>query len=479
MEHFDPKAIELLVEYVYTSQIRDVITGDNVHHLLATADLLELFNAKEECCQFLLKSLDLTNCLTIKSLAVNYDCPDLLDKSNNYIEHNFEQFVNCDEFYNLNGHDVSALIASDNINVSNEVTVYQCVISWVKHDLETRNQFLPTLMEHVRLPLMSQKLLENIKEPLLKAHPVCQQFITEALNHLNGKKLIPASSKTTPRRGMKAILVIGRSNIECYNFQTEQWVQIGPTPQHFRSALFVNGLVFSLDKGLSASKTVAIYNPYKKEWSSAPNLKSNRGVFGAAALDSCIYAIGGLDENSQSLSTSEVLDLSGYSANEDGSRQPKGEWKPIANMSMPRYCFGVGALKGQLYAVGGFDENSGSLASVEAYDPKQDSWERVADMNHKREAAGVGIVNGLLYAVGGWDGSIVRQDVECYNPDLNQWTYVSPMNIARRSASVVTHDGLLYAIGGWGTFGRLQSVEVFNPETNIWTVLPANISGTG
>ena len=89
MEHFDPKSIQLLVEYVYTSQIRDVITGDNVHHLLATADLLELFNAKEECCQFLLKSLDLTNCLTIKSLAVNYDCPDLLDKSNNYIEHNF------------------------------------------------------------------------------------------------------------------------------------------------------------------------------------------------------------------------------------------------------------------------------------------------------------------------------------------------------------------------------------------------------
>ena len=267
--------------------------------------------------------------------------------------------------------------------------------------------------------------------------------------------------------------------MECYNFQTEQWVQIGPTPQYYGSALFVNGLVFLLKGYFPASNTVAIYNPFKKEWSSAPNMKSNRAWMGAAVLNSCIYAIGGINENRQILNTCEVLDLSGHSPREDGSRQPKGEWKPIANMSMPRTDVGVGALKGQLYAVGGFNGNSGCLASVEAYDPKKDSWERVADMNHNRKNAGVGVVNGLLYAVGGYDGSI-RQDVECYNPDLNQWTYVSPMNIARSCASVVTHDGLLYAIGGVGTSDKpLQSVEVFNPETNIWTVLPANISGKG
>ena len=69
---------------------------------------------------------------------------------------------------------------------------------------------------------------------------------------------------------------------------------------------------------------------------------------GAAALNSCIYAIGGEDENGQTCNTSEVLDLSGYSLSEDGSRQPKGEWKPISNMSMPRY-----------YAVG--DYNSAQI----------------------------------------------------------------------------------------------------------------------
>jgi hypothetical protein len=53
--------------------------------------------------------------------------------------------------------------------------VFECVIAWVHHDLENRQMHLAELMEHVRLPLLSQEyLVQRVEEePLLKANLQC------------------------------------------------------------------------------------------------------------------------------------------------------------------------------------------------------------------------------------------------------------------------------------------------------------------
>lgn len=53
--------------------------------------------------------------------------------------------------------------------------VFECVINWVKHDVETRKTHLPVLMEHVRLPLMSKYyLIEKVhEEPLMDTDVQC------------------------------------------------------------------------------------------------------------------------------------------------------------------------------------------------------------------------------------------------------------------------------------------------------------------
>lgn len=52
--------------------------------------------------------------------------------------------------------------------------MYECVINWVKHELDCRKKFLTDLMEHVRLPLTSmQYIFKNVvDEPLLKNCPI-------------------------------------------------------------------------------------------------------------------------------------------------------------------------------------------------------------------------------------------------------------------------------------------------------------------
>lgn len=63
----DPTALDLLIEYAYTGEI--TITPDNVQVLLPASSLLQIQEVREACCRFLMKQLDPTNCLGIRSFA--------------------------------------------------------------------------------------------------------------------------------------------------------------------------------------------------------------------------------------------------------------------------------------------------------------------------------------------------------------------------------------------------------------------------
>ena len=79
--------------------------------------------------------------------------------------------------------------------------MFESVIAWIQHSVEARAQHLPSLMEHIRLPLLSQDYLIHkvvrIKlppqfqywcvqvdsEPLLKQNDNCKDFIIEAMKY--------------------------------------------------------------------------------------------------------------------------------------------------------------------------------------------------------------------------------------------------------------------------------------------------------
>lgn len=86
------------------------------------------------------------------------------------------EVVDAEEFLTLEPEQVAKLICSDRLMVPSEEKVFECVISWVHHDLEKRQKNLALLMEHVRLPLLSQEyLVQRVEEePLLKANLQCK-----------------------------------------------------------------------------------------------------------------------------------------------------------------------------------------------------------------------------------------------------------------------------------------------------------------
>ena len=60
----DPHALSILVNYVYTSTVD--VTEANVQTLLPAANLLQLIDVRDACCEFLVAQLHPTNALGIK-----------------------------------------------------------------------------------------------------------------------------------------------------------------------------------------------------------------------------------------------------------------------------------------------------------------------------------------------------------------------------------------------------------------------------
>lgn len=242
LQGIDYEALKLLIEYVYTALVN--VTQENVQILLTAANLLQLTDVRDACCDFLQTQLDPTNCLGIRDFADMHGCAELLKNADSYIEQNFGDVVKFDEFVQLQPGQVADLIRSDRLSVQSEERVYEAVIAWILHDVAARQQHLAALMEHVRLPLLPQEYLvsrvEN--EPCLKADLMCKDYLIEALKYhlLKGEaKSTFKTPRTVPRQpvGMpKVLLVIGGQapkairSVECYDLRDEKWYQAAEMP---------------------------------------------------------------------------------------------------------------------------------------------------------------------------------------------------------------------------------------------------------
>jgi N-acetylneuraminic acid mutarotase len=181
-----------------------------------------------------------------------------------------------------------------------------------------------------------------------------------------------------------------------------------------------------------------------------------RYFFGVAAINGILYVVGGSD-GPNFLATVEAYDPA------------TDTWTTKASMPTPRYALGVAAVNGILYALGGANSN-GVLATVEAYDPVHDTWTPQASMPTPRSVFGVARANGNLYVLGGGNQSTDANYVqpvtttEAYDPIQNTWTTKASMPSWRKMLGVAAINGLLYAVGGNDVSNNpMATVEAFEP----------------
>ncbi|XP_039668719.1 kelch-like protein 3 isoform X4 [Perca fluviatilis] len=395
----DGQTLRKLVDYIYTAEIE--VTEENVQVLLPAASLLQLMDVRQVCCEFLQSQLHPTNCLGIRAFADVHTCTQLLDQSHAYAEQHFTEVVQGEEFMGLSLQQVCSLISSDKLTVSTEEKVFEAMISWIKHDKPARLEYMPKLMEHVRLPLLSRDYLVQIveEEALIKNNNTCKDFLIEAMKY----HLLPAdqrhlikTDRTRPRTPIsipKVMIVVGGQapkairSVECYDFQEDRWYQVADLPSRRCRAGVVSmaGRVYAVG-GFNSSlreRTVDVYDGVRDQWSAVASMQERRSTLGAAVLGDLLYAVGGFN-GSIGLSTVEAYN---YKTN---------EWMYVASMNTRRSSVGVGVVDGKLYAVGGYDGASRQcLSTVEEYDPVADQWCYVADMSTRRSGAATAPPSGL------------------------------------------------------------------------------------
>ncbi|XP_016663694.1 kelch-like protein 3 [Acyrthosiphon pisum] len=462
MKQFDSTSLQQLIQFIYSGQIE--ITEINVQNLLPAANILQLQEVTEACCDFLHSQLNPTNCIGINAFADLHSCTHLTTISEVYIHQHFSEVFGGDEFLSLSSEQVIKLISSDRLQVSSEEKVFESVISWINYESGSRRCILPQLLEHVRFQLISRDyVFKNVRN------------VFEALG-FKSEDIIPQSINIKPRHGEKVILAVGgigsglSNSLEWFDPRTNQW-HFGPEliTNHKRHSLVVihDNWVFDVGGfayGLSPYQCVHVLDLSSKSlcWQPCDDMLVERQLLGVGVIHNNIYAVGGYNDREGDLTSAEVFD-SNTSA-----------WYMISSMLTIRSLFAVGVLNDLLYVVGGFDQSRQALDTVECYNPSYDMWSQVANMRVCRSGAGVGVLNGELYAVGGDNGSNILSSVEKYTPSTGVWTTLPDIHFPRKYAGVVALDGFLYVVGGMSEYSLLDSVEYYNPITNTW----ARVIGT-
>ena len=168
-------------------------------------------------------------------------------------------------------------------------------------------------------------------------------------------------------------------------------------------------------------------------------------------------------------------------------------------------------LNGKLYVIGGYDENRGSTATVQVYNPTTDRWALAHllpyAVNHNAAAvaggrlysfgagggetfvynpnnnswsarasshyvhsdtAAVGVINDKIYIAGGTNTPSQRE-LEVYDPVANRWTVKAAMSVPRNHTAGGVINGQFYVVGGRAGPNPTAALEVYNPQTNTWS----------
>ncbi|CAF1040150.1 unnamed protein product [Rotaria magnacalcarata] len=427
LKGFNASVMEILLNSIYGESV--TVTNDNVQDILPAASLLQLngTDIQRQCALFLASHLEPANCLGIYCFADLHNCSQLKQTALSFIWTHFAAVVHSDEFLTLKANEVEELIQSDEIEVPNEEIIYNCVMAWLKHDQTFRQQYLLTLLQHVRLPFLSARFITDIcdTDPLVRSSHKCRDLLDEAKRyHLRPDcRKVMTGTRFTSRRGKDEHLIVA-----------------GGFGAHQRPVDIVER-----------------WNPRTNEWTSLQSLTKRRRYAAAAAIGKRLYVVGGYDGR-QRMNSVECLDLS----------QENATWQPVASLTYRRALPGVCVHQNLIYVCGGFD-GSLRLASTECYDEKTDVWTIGEDMHVGREGAGLVSIDDHLYCIGGYDGLSLLQTVEKYDINLGRWSQMAPMLTPRSGAGCATIDHYIFACGGFDGTIHLSSVERYDSQTNQWT----------
>ncbi|XP_026964496.1 actin-binding protein IPP isoform X3 [Orcinus orca] len=385
---------QILLDFIYTGIVN--IGVNNVQELIVAADMLQLTEVVNLCCEFLKGQIDPLNCIGIFQFSEQIACHDLLEFTENYIHVHFLEVHSGEEFLALTKDQLIKILRSEELSIEDEYQVFLAAMQWILKDLGKRRKHVVEVLDPIRFPLLPpQRLLKYIE-------------------------------------GEKDSMIFDCT--ECYDPVTKQWTTVA-SMNHPRCGLGVcvcYGAIYALGGwvGAEIGNTIERFDPDENKWEVVGNMAMSRYYFGCCEMQGLIYVIGGISNEGIELRSFEVYD------------PLSKRWSPLPPMGTRRAYLGVAALNDCIYSIGGWNETQDALHTVEKYSFEEEKWVEVASMKVPRAGMCAVAVNGLLYVSGGRSSSHdflapgTLDSVEVYNPHSDTWTEIGNMITSRCEGGV-------------------------------------------
>lgn len=500
LEDVEPGVMGLVLKYLYTSKIN--VTEHNVQDIFAVANIYQIPSIFTVCVSFLQKRLSLSNCLAVFRLGLMLDCPRLAVSARNYACDHFQLISRDEEFLQLLPSELAAVLASDNLSVETEETVFEALMAWVSRDAEGRTKELPGLLDCVRLRLLDEDYLRDKveKHELIASNPELQQKLRLVRDANAGKMpevkkskkeegsgekdgeaedkeveedLLPSILNDNLRYGMFArnlILMVNNSGAVAYDptgndcFLASVSTQIPKNHVSLvtkENQIFVAGGLFvdEQNKDDPMCSYFLQYDPVSADWLGMPPVPSPRFLFGLGEAENSIFVLGGreLKDQEQTLDSVLVYDRQSF------------KWGESDPIPYPVYGHATVSHDDVVYVIGGKGENKSCLKTMCAYDARRFEWKEVAPMKTARSLFGATVHKGKIYVAAGVTDGGLTDSVEVYDIASDTWSDSEVFPQERSSLNLVSQAGSLFAIGGFAMMVLEDSDEIVPKEMNdIW-----------
>lgn len=350
---------------------------------------------KSFCGEFLIKKLNLSNCLAVHSLAHMYTLDRLAQEAAVLIRRNFHKVICNDDFHAMPLHLVQHWLSDSEITVDSEQELFEAVVKWVQQNKEEREKHFEELFRLLRLPQIAPTYLTQVvrKEPLVANSAACLQLVSDALEvhalrfetHKSSDLELPASHMmvTQPRFGqnMDVIMVVGGVS----------------------------------EGGEYLSECVG-YLVAEDRWVNLPHIHNHLDGHAIAVTDGHVYVAGSMEP--------------GFAKMVERYNPSLNSWEQVSSLTIRKHSFGLTCVKDVLYSIGGHGNFSPGFKDVTIYNPEQDEWYNLEPAPKiLRDVKTVSVEDRYVYVMARTPVDIDSEDglstvTTCYDTESHKWQEV-------------------------------------------------------
>ncbi len=469
IEGVDIDTLISIVSFIYSGRIE--LTVEMTEKLIPASISLLIPELTNTCREFLLHKVenDISACITVHRVAKAVFQDDVRDEAWKVMLEKFQVITKTDSFKNMSENELLKYIRDDGLNIANEDPIFEAVVTWVRHDLESRKTRFESLLECITLSHCSYSFLGDVvrKEPLMKS-VICLERLTETLSGysslgsvqlgqarpgFNVNTLIavyadrywtlkPGESEWISKRlciirkfrlsraclAVDGILITGgihdfpiRTSVKCWKLSLPALVEVEMSDlnvaRHSHASVRVGNKVYVLG-GIGDAKSMMSVECLEQKaasWQILSDIKFPLYDHTAVKYNNLVYAFGGISVDPVSYQMSTQLDPFSERRHVRTTLQldtQSGMWSKKADM--PQSCIGASSVlyRDRIYVSGG-DKNC-----CMSYDPHEDQWKIHSGPNSYHEGASAVVWKDRILLCGGRNTSLIEE----YNPDTDTWS---------------------------------------------------------